>query len=131
MTDARFALFALAIYLPLILLMLWLAFGKQIRRWWRKRKLNIPNEEENVRTISGPLWEVSWIKVSEAAEKHPERQDSTVLAHELAEAMLVLKAKYGDEFDEKNVHRANKQSYSNVIVGIPDESSQHRLKESA
>jgi hypothetical protein len=31
----------------------------------------------------------------------------------------VLKAKYGDEFDERNVRRASKQDYFNVIVGIP------------
>lgn len=73
----------------------------------------------NVRTNSGPLWDISWIKVSEATEKHPSNQASTVLGHDLPEAIKVLKAICGDWFDEKNVRRASKQGHSNVIVGIP------------
>lgn len=109
-----------AIYLPFFALMMWLSFGKQIRRWWRRRKLNIPDEENNVKTISGPTWDVSWVRVSEDKEKHPDEQRSTVLGHSLPEVMQVLKAKYGDEFDEQNVRSADKRSYSNVIVGIPE-----------
>ena len=63
-----------------------------------------------MRTITGPLWDIAWIKVSEIAEKRPEDQRSTVLGNTLPEAMQVLKAKYGDEFDEKNVRSASKQS---------------------
>jgi hypothetical protein len=100
--------------------MVWITKGREIRRWWRRRKLNIPSEENDVKTISGPLWDISWVRVSEATEKHPDTQDSTVLGHDLPEAMQVLKTKFGDEFDEKNVRRASKQSYTNVIVGIPE-----------
>ena len=62
--------------------------------------------------------------VSEAMEKHPESHDSAVLGHDLPEAMQVLKAKYADEFNEKNVRRASKQIYTNVIVGIPEREGQ-------
>jgi hypothetical protein len=119
MPNAEFATIMTAVYVPLLALMLWGLGGKQVRRWWRRRKLNIPAKEDNVRTISGPLWDISWIKVSEATEKYPENQNSTVLGHDLPEAIQVLKAKYGDEFDERNVRRASKQDYFNVIVGIP------------
>jgi hypothetical protein len=44
--------------------MLWVLQGKQLRRWWRRRNLNIPDEEGNVRTIIGPLREITWVKVS-------------------------------------------------------------------
>jgi hypothetical protein len=118
-SNSKLAAILTATYLPLFAFMGWMLWGKQIRRWWRRRNLNIPDEEKNVRTISGPLWDISWIKVSEASEKHPNTQDSTVLGHDLPEAMQVLRAKYGDEFDERNVRRASKQSYTNVIVGIP------------
>ena len=40
------------------------------------------------------------------------------MGHNLPEAMQVLKAKYGDEFNEKNMRRASKQSYTKEIVGI-------------
>jgi hypothetical protein len=43
-----------------------------------------------------------------------------VLGNTLGEVMRVLKAKYGDEFTEQNVRSADKRSYSNVIVGIPE-----------
>jgi hypothetical protein len=122
MPNAEFAAIMTAVYVPLLVLMLWALGGKRLRRWWRRRKLNITDKGENLRTISGPLWDISWIKVSEATEKYPEAQDSTVLGHDLPEAIQVLKAKYGDEFDEKNVRRATKQSYTNVIVGIPEPS---------
>ncbi len=69
----------------------WAFAGKQLRRWWRRKKLHIP-EEENVRTISGPLWCINWIRVSESTEKHPENQNSTVLGNDLPEALQVLKA---------------------------------------
>jgi hypothetical protein len=119
-SNSAFSFLMSALYLPLFALMVWLYFGKQIRRWWRRRKLNIPNEEKDVKTISGPTWDVTWVKVSEAKEKHPDEQRSTVLGHGLREVIQVLKAKYGDEFDEQNVRSADKRSYSNVIVGIPE-----------
>lgn len=120
MPNSEFVAIMIGVYVPLVVFMVWTLVGKQLRRWWRRRRLNIPDQEENVRTISGPLWDISWIKVSEAKEKHPEDQRSTVLGHNLPEAMQVLKAKYGDEFDEKNVRSADKRSYTNVIVGIPE-----------
>jgi hypothetical protein len=95
--------------------------GKRLRRWWRQRKLNIPSEAEaNVKTISGPTWDVKWVKVSELTEKRPDEQRSTVLGNTLPEVMQVLKARYGDEFDERNVRGTEKRDYSNVIVGIPE-----------
>jgi hypothetical protein len=120
MTNSEYTAIIIVVYVPLIVFMGWVYGGKQLRCWWWRRKLNIPDEEGNVRTISGPLWDISWIKVSEAKEKHPEDQRSTVLGHNLPEALQVLKAKYGDEFDEKNVRSADKRSYTNVIVGIPE-----------
>ena len=120
MSNFGFSLMMSALYLPLLALMVWSAFGKQIRRWWRRRKLNIPNEENGVKTISGPTWDVTWVKVSEAKEKHPDEQRSTVLGHSLPEVIQVLKARYGDEFNEQNVRSADKRSYSTVIVGIPE-----------
>jgi hypothetical protein len=120
MTGSQFALDTFTIVLPAVAFLVWIYSGRELRRWWRRRNLNIPNEEENVRTITGPLWEVTWIKVSEITEKRPDDQRSTVLGNTLPEVMQVLKAKYGDEFDEKNVRSADKRSYSNVIVGIPD-----------
>jgi hypothetical protein len=119
MPNSEFAAIMTAVYLPLIVFMVWAFGGKQLRRWWRRRKLNIPDEEENVRTISGPLWEVGWIKVSEVGERYPEEQRSTVLGNDLPQVVGVLKAKFGDEFEEKNIRRASKQSYFDVIVGIP------------
>jgi hypothetical protein len=119
-SNSTFSFVMIAAYLPLIAIMLWLPFGKHIRRWWRRRRLSIPNEENGVKTITGPTWEVTWVKVSEATEKRPEDQRSTVLGNTLAEVMQVLKTKFGDEFDEKNVRSADKRSYSNVIVGIPE-----------
>jgi hypothetical protein len=62
MPNAEFAAIMTAVYVPLVALMLWGLGGKQLRRWWRRRKLNIPDKGENVRTISGPLWDISWIK---------------------------------------------------------------------
>jgi hypothetical protein len=108
-----------AVYVPVIVLMVWMFGGKQLRRWWRRRKLNIPEKEENVTTINGPLWEVGWIKVSEVGEKYPQEQRSTVLGNDLPQVVQVLKAKFGDEFEEKNIRRASIQSYFDVIVGIP------------
>lgn len=70
-------------------------------------------------TINGPLWEVGWIKVSEVGEKYPQEQRSTVLGNDLPQVVQVLKAKFGDEFEEKNIRRASIQSYFDVIVGIP------------
>jgi hypothetical protein len=123
-SNSTFTWTMLAIYIPFIAFMVWVPFGKHIRRWWRRRKLIIPNEENGVKTISGPTWDITWVKVSEAIEKRPEEQRSTVLGNTLAEVMLVLKARYGDEFSEQNVRSASKQSYSNVIVGIPERDSQ-------
>jgi hypothetical protein len=120
MSNSEFAAIMTAVYAPVVVFMVWVFSGKQLRRWWLRRKLNIPNEEEHVRTISGPLWDIIWVKVSEATEKHPQNQNSTVMGHDLPEAMQVLKAKYGDEFDEKNVRHASKQDFFNVIVGIPE-----------
>ncbi len=120
MPNSQFVAILTAAYLPLFALMGWMLCGKQLRRWWRRRSLNIPKEEENVRTITGPLWDISWVKVSEATEKRPEEVSSTVLGNDLPEAIQVLKAKFGDEFNERNVRRASKQSYTNVIVGIPE-----------
>lgn len=108
------------VFVPYIALMVWITFGKQIRRWWRRRKLNIPEKEKDVKTISGPTWDITWVKVSEAKETRPDEQRSTVLGHSLPEVMRVLKSKYGDEFDEQNVRSADKRSYSNVIAGIPE-----------
>jgi hypothetical protein len=82
--------------------------------------MNIPEREDKVRTITGPLWEVGWVKVSENGEKHPEEQRSTVLGNDLPEVLQVLRAKFGDEFQEKNIRRASKQNYFDVIVGIPE-----------
>jgi hypothetical protein len=124
MSNSAFTLLLSAVYVPLIVYMVWGTFGKQLRRWWRRRKLNIPDEEKNVRTIIGPLWEVGWVKVSETGEKYPEEQRSTVLGNDLPQVVQVLKAKFGDEFEEKNVRRASKQSYTNVIVGIPEKEGQ-------
>jgi hypothetical protein len=117
-SNSTFAFTMSAFYVPLIAFMVWLYFGKYIRRWWRRRKLTIPSEEENVRTITGPLWDIRWVKVSEAIEKRPDTQESTVLGNTLPEVSEVLKAKFGDEFDEKNIRSASKQSYTNVLVGI-------------
>jgi hypothetical protein len=122
MPNAEFVVIMTAVYVPIFALMLWPVGGKQLRRWWRRRKLNITEQGENVRTISGPLWDISWIKVSEIAEKYPGAQNSTVIGQDLPEAIQVLKARYGDEFDERNVRRATKQSYTDVIVGIPEAS---------
>jgi len=47
-----------------------------------------------------------------------------VIGHSLVEVMQVLKAKYGDEFDEKNVRSADFRSYSVVIAGIPEKEGQ-------
>ena len=57
MPNSEFAAILTAVYVPVIALMVCIYGGKQLRRWWRKQKLNIPDEEENVRTISGPLWD--------------------------------------------------------------------------
>ena len=73
-----------------------------------------------MKTISGPTWDVKWVKVSELTEKRPDEQRSTVLGNTLPEVMQVLKARYGDEFDERNVRGTEKRDYSNVIVGIPE-----------
>jgi hypothetical protein len=118
-SNSTFTWTMLAIYIPFIAFMVWVPFGKRIRRWWRRRKLSIPNEENGVKTISGPTWEVTWVKVSEAPEKRPDEVRTTVLGHSLPEVMQVLKARYGDEFDEQNVRSADKRSYTNVLVGIP------------
>jgi hypothetical protein len=83
MPNSEFAAIMSAVYVPLIVFMVWVFSGKQLRRWWRRRKLNIPAREENVRTINGPLWEVGWIKASEVGEKYPEEQRSTVLGDDL------------------------------------------------
>jgi hypothetical protein len=120
MPNFEFALVMITIFLPYLAFMVWITHGKQIRRWWRRRKLDIPNKERDVKTISGPTWDITWVKVSEANEKRPDEERSTVLGHSLREVMLVLKAKYGDEFDEQNVRSADKRSYTNVIVGIPE-----------
>jgi hypothetical protein len=45
---------------------------------------------------------------------------STVLGDDLPQVVQVLKAKFADEFEEKNVRRASKQSYTKVIVGISE-----------
>lgn len=94
--------------------------GRYIRRWWRRRKLNIPDEENDVKTITGPTWDVKWVKVSELGKKYPDEQRSTVIGSTLPEVMQVLKAKYGDEFDEKNVRSTDFRSYMVVIAGIPE-----------
>lgn len=124
MSTSAFTLIMSAVYLPLFAFMLWIVRGKQIRRWWRRRKLNIPDEENEVKTVTGPTWDIKWVKVSEAKEKHPDEQRSTVMGHSLREVMQVLRAKYGDEFDEKNVRSADFRSYSIVIAGIPEKESQ-------
>jgi len=62
-STSTFTLIMSAVYLPLFAFMLWIVRGKQIRRWWRRRKLNIPNEEKDVKTITGPTWDVKWVKV--------------------------------------------------------------------
>jgi hypothetical protein len=118
-SNFKFAAILTAVYVPFVVFLAWMLGGKQLRRWGRRRKLNIPESEENVRTINGPLWEVVWIKVSEIGEKYPEEQRSTVLGNDLPQVVQVLKAKFGDEFEEKNIRRASKQSYFDVIVGIP------------
>jgi hypothetical protein len=118
-SNSKFAAILTAVYVPFVVCLAWMLGGKQLRRWWRRRKLNIPEREENVRTINGPLREVGWIKVSEVGEKYPEEQRSTVLGNDLPQVVRVLKAKFGDDFEEKNFRRASKQSYSDVIVGIP------------
>ena len=69
MPNSEFALIMSAIYVPTIVLMVWVFGGKQLRHWWRRRKLHIPKREENLRTINGPLWEVGWIKVSDVGGK--------------------------------------------------------------
>ena len=122
-TTPQIVLPQVAIYSVFIAAMVWLYRGKNIRRWWRRRKLNTPNEETNVKTISGPTWVVVWVKVSEAPEKRPDEQRSTVLGNTLPEVIAVLKAKFGDEFDERNVRSADKRDYIEVIVGIPEKVS--------
>jgi hypothetical protein len=105
----------------IVFMVLMFGGGKALRRWWRRRKLHIPNEAEaSVKTISGPTWDIRWVKTSEAKEKRPDEQRSTVLGCNLSEVFAVLKARYGDEFDEKNVRGTEKRDYSNVIVGIPE-----------
>ena len=63
-TNSEFAAIMAAVYGPVIVSIVWFYSRKQLRRWWVRRKLNIPDEEENVRTIGGPLWDISWIRVS-------------------------------------------------------------------
>lgn len=99
---------------------IWMIRGKEIRCWWRRRKLTIPKEENGVRTISGPTWNVKWIKVSEMKEKRPDEVSTTVLGRDLPEVIAVLKARYGDEFEEINIRSADKHSYSEVLVGLPE-----------
>lgn len=123
-TTSEIVLFQLVFYVPLIALMVWIMGGKHIRRWWRRRRLNIPDEETDVKTISGPTWEITWVKVSERPERHPDDMRTTVLGNTLPEVFAVLRAKYGDEFDEKNVRSTSKQSYTNVLVGIPETKGQ-------
>jgi len=100
----------------------WIVKGKDVHRWWRRRKLNIPSEAEaNMKTISGPTWEVKWIRTSEAKESRPDEQRTTVLGHTLAEVLATLRARYGDEFNESNIRGTEKRSlYGDVLVGIPD-----------
>ena len=123
MSDSKFALIMLAIYVPIFAVMAflgWLAFGKHIRCWWRRRKLKIPSEENGVKTISGPTWEITWVKTSEAKENRPDEVRSVVMGNTLPEVFAVLRARYGDEFDEQNVRSTSKQSYSNILVGLPE-----------
>lgn len=118
-SDLKFAAILTTVYVSFVFFLAWMLGGKQLRRWWRRRKLNIPEREENVRTINRPLREVGWIKVSEVGEKYPEEQRSMVLGNDPPQVVRVLKAKCGDEFEEKNIQRASRQSYFDVIVGIP------------
>ena len=121
-TSYQFTIIMCAVYgAAIVFMVLMFGGGKKLRRWWRRRKLHIPSEAEaNVKTITGPTWEVKWIKTSEANEKRPDEQRSTVLGNSLSEVIAVLKAKYGDEFAEQNVRGTEKRDYSNVIVGIPE-----------
>jgi len=67
--NSEFAAIMTAISAPLIALMVWAFAGKQLRRWWRRKKLHIPNEEENVRTISGPLWDINFVVGGSSARR--------------------------------------------------------------
>jgi len=106
-------------YAAVIAFLMWLLLGKRIRRWWRRRKLNIPGEDD-VRTISGPTWSVKWVKVSQIKEKRPDEENTTVLGETQRDVFEALKAKYGDEFDERNIISTEKRPYLTVLVGIPD-----------
>jgi len=111
-----------AMFVLFIVAMILIIKHKEIRRWWRKRKLklNVPGEDD-VRTITGPTWRIEWTKVSQIGEKYPDRMSTTVLGNTLPEVFQVLKAKFGDEFEEANVRGTSFGSeYSTVLVGIPD-----------
>ena len=118
-TATQIMLWQVSLYVIFFAVIIWSLRGKEIRRWFRRHKLSIPKEKD-VRTINGPTWDVTWVKVSEAPEKHPDVQRTTVLGNTLPEVIETLKAKFGDEFDEKNLRSTTKQTYSDVLVGIPD-----------
>ena len=51
-------------------------------------------------------------------EKHLAEQSSRVLGNDLPQVVQVLKARYGEEFAEKNIRRASKQSYGKSACNI-------------
>jgi len=53
MPTSEFEEIMTAVYAPVVVFMVWMLSAKQLRRWWLRRQLNIPEREGNVRTING------------------------------------------------------------------------------